>query len=509
MVWDLEAYSYLDADCPDTVNPSLWPQAQLCAKDGLFEVTDGIYQVRGMDLSNMTIIEGERGVIVIDPLISAETAAASIALYRKNRGDRPVTGVIYTHSHVDHFGGVKGVLPDGTGDVPILAPQGFLEHAVSENVYAGVAMNRRAAYMYGANLAKSPAGQVSTGLGIATSAGSVGLVAPTTDITRTGQEETIDGVRIIFQLTPGTEAPAEMNFYFPAHRALCMAENATHNLHNLLTLRGALVRGPRVWARYLDEAIELYGTDTDVAFASHHWPTWGTEHIVRFLSQQRDLYAYLHDQTLRMLNNGATGPEIAEDIQLPPTLEAAWHTHGYYGRSATTSRPSTSGTWAGSTGTRPPCGSTPRRRPPPGTSKSSAASRPCWTKPSPTPRPVTCGSPPNCSSTPCSPTPATPPPWRRWPPSTSGSATGPRTPPGADTGTDVRLTLSNGALIQTMNPKTRTAADLTLSLTKPQLLGLLAGHGLKGIEQKGEPATLSRLLALLDTPDPAFPIVTP
>ena len=331
VVWDLTAYSYLDADCPDTVNPSLWRQGQLCAKHGLFQVTDGIYQVRGMDISNMTIIEGDTGVIVIDPLISAETAAASIALYRKNRGDRPVTGVIYTHSHADHFGGVQGVLPDGAGDVPILAPQGFMEHAVSENVYAGGAMNRRAAYMYGAMLDPSPVGQVSTGLGIATSSGSLGLIPPTVDVTRTGQEETIDGVRIVFQITPGTEAPAEMNFYFPAQRALCMAENATHNLHNLLTLRGALVRDPRSWARYLNEAIEMFGAGTDVAFASHHWPTWGTGNVTRYLSQQRDLYAYLHDQTLRMLNNGSTGMEAAEDMQLPPALENAWHARGYYG----------------------------------------------------------------------------------------------------------------------------------------------------------------------------------
>ena len=287
------------------MHPSLWRQAQLCAKQGLYLVTDGIYQVRGFDLSNMTLVEGDTGVIVIDPLISAECAAAALALYRKNRGDRPVTGVIYTHSHGDHFGGVKGVLPDGAAGVPILAPDGFMDHAVSENVYAGVAMNRRAAFMYGAVLERSAAGQVSTGLGIATSSGAIGLIAPTVDITGTGQQETVDGVRIVFQITPGTEAPSEMNFHFPDLRALCMAENATHNLHNLLTLRGALVRDPRVWSRYLNEAIELFAEDTEMAFASHHWPTWGREHIVKFLTEQRDLYAYLHDQTLRMLNNGA------------------------------------------------------------------------------------------------------------------------------------------------------------------------------------------------------------
>ncbi|MEV0074587.1 MBL fold metallo-hydrolase [Amycolatopsis sp. NPDC050768] len=273
-VFDLRPYAYLDGDCPDTVNPSLWRQAQLCRTNGLYEVTTGIYQVRGFDISNMTIVEGGRGVIVIDPLISEECAAAAIALYRAHRGDRPVTAVIYTHSHADHFGGVLGVLPGGAGDVPILDPAGFLEDAVAENVYAGTAMSRRATYMYGITLDVSTTGQVSGGLGIATSTGRLGLLAPTVDITATGQEEVLDGVRVVFQLTPGTEAPAEMNFHFPDHRALCLAENATHNLHNLLTLRGALVRDPRVWAHYLDEAIELFGAATDVAFASHHWPTW-------------------------------------------------------------------------------------------------------------------------------------------------------------------------------------------------------------------------------------------
>lgn len=333
MVWDLDAYGFLGDDCPDTANPSLWRQSRLCARHGLFEVTEGIYQIRGFDLSNMTVVEGERGVLVIDPLISAETAAAALALYRQHRGDRPVTGVLYTHSHVDHFGGARGVVgeEDLRGGVPVLAPEGFLEHAVSENVYAGTAMGRRAAYMYGAALPKGPRGQIGTGLGQTTSTGTVGLVPPTVDITRTGQTETVDGIRMVFQLTPGTEAPAELNIHFPDRSALCMAENATHNLHNLLTLRGAVVRDPRVWAVYLTEAINLYCGATDVAFASHHWPTWGRECIIGYLSEQRDLYAYLHDQTLRMLNQGMTGLEIAEQMQLPPALERAWHTHGYYG----------------------------------------------------------------------------------------------------------------------------------------------------------------------------------
>lgn len=332
-VWDLNAYDFLDQDCPDTANASLWRQSRLVARHGLFEVVEGIYQVRGFDLSNMTIVEGDRGVLVIDPLISAETAAAALALYRRHRGERPVTGVLYTHSHVDHFGGVKGVVSqeDVDGGVPVIAPEGFLEHAVSENVYAGTAMGRRAAYMYGAALPAGERGRIGTGLGQSTSTGAVGLIPPTLDVTRTGQEETVDGIRMVFHLTPGTEAPAELNIHFPGHAALCMAENATHNLHNLLTLRGAQVRNPHVWAHYLTEAIQLFADRVEVAFASHHWPAWGRERVLAFLSEQRDLYAYLHDQTLRMLNQGLTPLEIAETIQMPPALERAWHTHGYYG----------------------------------------------------------------------------------------------------------------------------------------------------------------------------------
>jgi alkyl sulfatase BDS1-like metallo-beta-lactamase superfamily hydrolase len=334
VVWDNESYAFLQGDAPDSVNPSLWRQSQLVAMDGLFEVVEGIYQVRGLDLSNITFVEGDAGVVVIDPLISTETAAAALALYRRHRGDRPVTGVIYTHSHVDHFGGVKGVTSQAdvdAGRVPVLAPQGLVRHAVIENVYAGTAMGRRAGYMYGAALARGPRGQVGAGLGQTTSTGTVTLIAPTVDITRTGQEEVVDGVRIVFQMAPGTEAPAEMHFYFPDRRALCLAENATHNLHNLLTLRGAVVRDPHAWSGYLTEALELFGGEAEVAFASHHWPTWGNDRVVEFLSLQRDLYGYLHDQTLRLLNQGLTGPEIAEQIELPPALEDAWHTHGYYG----------------------------------------------------------------------------------------------------------------------------------------------------------------------------------
>jgi len=331
VVYDADAFTRTTAgDCPDTVHPSLWRQSQLTAIQGLFEVTEGIYQLRGIELSNVTVVEGDTGVIVIDPAVSAEVSAAGLALYRNHRGDRPVTAVIYTHSHIDHFGGVLGVVDAGT-DVPIVAPRHFLEHAVSENVYAGVAMLRRGVYHTGAGLAVSATGQVGVGLGSGTSTGTVGLLAPTLDITHTGQQETLDGVRIVFQLTPGTEAPAEMNFCFPERRALCLAENVTHNLHNLLTLRGAEVRDARSWSRYIAEAIEMFGGGIDVAFASHHWPTWGADNVLRLMTQQRDLYAYLHDQTLRLLNQGYVGSEIAEMIEIPPALEAAWPAHGYYG----------------------------------------------------------------------------------------------------------------------------------------------------------------------------------
>ncbi|MEU9122588.1 alkyl sulfatase dimerization domain-containing protein [Streptomyces sp. NPDC048506] len=331
VVWDAEAYGFLAQNCPDTANESLWRQGRLVSHQGLYEVTDGIYQARGLDLSNMTMVEGDHGVIVIDPLISAETAAAALELYRKYRGDRPVTGLIYTHSHADHFGGARGVLPHGHQPVPVLAPAGFLGHAVSENVYVGTAMTRRAVYMYGAELPKGPEGQIGCGLGATHSTGTLSLIPPTVGITSTGQEEILDGVRIVFQLTPGTEAPAEMNFCFPAHQALCLAENATHTMHNILTLRGAVVRDTRAWSHYLGEALALFADEVEVAFASHHWPTWGKDRIKALLANQRDLYAYLHDQTLRLINEGCTGAEIAEELRLPPGLERVWANRGYYG----------------------------------------------------------------------------------------------------------------------------------------------------------------------------------
>ncbi|HZJ26188.1 MAG TPA: alkyl sulfatase dimerization domain-containing protein [Acidimicrobiia bacterium] len=333
VVWDMASYEFLDEDqAPDTVHPSLWRQARLNLSHGLFEVADGCYQVRGYDLSNMTIIEGDTGVVVIDPLVSTECAAAAFDLYCTHRGRRPIRALIYTHSHVDHFGGAAGVLdPADAGRIPVIAPEGFLAHAVAENVLVGNAMARRAQYMYGALLPRGPRGQVDAGLGKTVSTGTVSLIPPTVSVTHTGQRIEADGVEMVFQLTPGSEAPAEMNFYFPQRRMLCAAENTSHNMHNIVTLRGALVRDALVWSKYLEETIELFADRTDVLFAQHHWPTWGTGDVGEFLGLQRDLYRYLHDQTVRMLNRGLTGTEIAETFELPEALSAAWHCRGYYG----------------------------------------------------------------------------------------------------------------------------------------------------------------------------------
>lgn len=333
VVWDNEAYNFLlNTPCPKTASPKLWRQAQLVSKQGLFEVVEGIYQIRGFDLSNMTVIEGKQGIVVVDPLTSAECAKAALELYRKNRGNKPVLGMIYTHSHGDHFGGAEGIVSRSEATkIPILAPFGFLEHAVSENIYAGNAMACRASYMYGDQLLKGPEGQISAGLGATLSSGTVTLIPPTGDVTHTGQVEVIDGIEFLFQVTPGTEAPSEMNFYLPQWRTLCVAENATQCLHNIGTLRGAAIRDALAWSSYLDETIILFAEKSDVVFASHHWPTWEKEAVVTYLTEQRDLYAFLHDQTLRLMNDGLTGVEIAENFQLPPKLSTAWHTQGFYG----------------------------------------------------------------------------------------------------------------------------------------------------------------------------------
>lgn len=334
--WDMSKYSFItqDGQAPDTVNPSLWRMAQLNNLHGLFKVTDRVYQVRGYDLSVISFIQGETGWIVIDPCISTESAKAALDLASKHLGAKPVVAVIYTHSHVDHFGGVKGVVSDEdvkAGKVKIIAPEGFVGHAISENLLAGNGMIRRATYMYGGLLPKSPKGQVDAGLGKTTSAGTVTLIAPTEEIKKTAQEMTVDGVKMVFQMTPGTEAPAEMNFYFPQFKALMMAENAAAVLHNTLTPRGALVRDPLIWAHYLDESVKLFGDKAEVMFTSHHWPRWGRERMTDHLKKQRDLYKYLNDQTLRLINQGYTLLEVGEMVKLPKSLAQHWGNREYYG----------------------------------------------------------------------------------------------------------------------------------------------------------------------------------
>ena len=334
ITWDLSKSDFVHGPCPDTVNPSLWRQAGFNAQHGLYEVIDGFYQVRGFDTSTVTFIRGDEGWVVIDPLTTTETARAAFDLVTEQLGERPVTAVIYTHSHVDHFGGILGVIDQehlDSGEVPIVAPEGFVREAVAENLLAGPAMGRRAMYQFGMLLEWSEHGHVDQGLGKGVPTGSSALVPPTIEITKTGQELVLDGVRVEFQLTPESEAPAEMHFYFPDHRALCMAENCTGTMHNVLTLRGALVRDTLMWSRYIDEAMDRWGDVSDVVFASHGWPHWGTEAVIGYLTRQRDLYRWLHDQSMRLINLGHSPNEISAQIDLPPGLWADYHCHGYYG----------------------------------------------------------------------------------------------------------------------------------------------------------------------------------
>lgn len=337
VVWDLEAYKkYISADkpAPDSVNPSLWRNAQLNMQYGLFKVSEKIYQVRGYDITNITFIQGKTGWIVFDPLLSAETSKAAFDLVTQHLGKKPIVAVVYSHSHVDHYGGVRGIIDERdvrAKKVKIIAPEHFSEHAISENVIAGNVMSRRAIYMYGAMLPRNAQGGVNGGLGQTTSTGTATLILPTDIIKKTGQAMTVDGVKMVFQMTPGTEAPAEMNTWFPELKALWTAENATNTMHNILTLRGAQVRDALKWAGYLNETIALYGNKVEVKFQSHHWPMWENTKIVEYIKKQRDLYKYIHDQSVNLMNKGYTGPEIAEMIKLPPELDQQWYNRGYYG----------------------------------------------------------------------------------------------------------------------------------------------------------------------------------
>ncbi len=333
VVYDFNAYDFMQGPAPETANPLLWRQGQLNAIHGLFEVTDGIYQVRGYDLSNITFIRGETGWIVVDPLITKEVAAKALELVERELGKRPIVAVFYTHPHIDHYGGVRGIISDEdvANGTMVVAPEGFVREAVSENILAGNAMARRATYMFGSLLPRSPEGQIGVGLGPGISTGSAGMIPPTHTIDHTGQKMTIDGIDFEFLLSFDAEAPSEFMFYMPQFRAFGQAEMINKTLHNLYTLRGAKVRDGLGWSKYIDEVIYTYGDRTDVSFGSHHWPTWGNEEILGFWSSQRDLYRYLHDQTLRLANLGYTINEIPELITLPEGIATRFANRGYYG----------------------------------------------------------------------------------------------------------------------------------------------------------------------------------
>jgi alkyl sulfatase BDS1-like metallo-beta-lactamase superfamily hydrolase len=336
MIWNPQQYAFItEGDkAPDTVNPSLWRQAQLINMAGLFQVADGLYQIRNLDLSNMTIIEGKEGITVVDPLVSAETAKVGMDLYFKHRGGKPVKAVIYTHSHVDHYGGVRGVIDEAdvkAGRVKVFAPEGFLEAAVAENVMAGNVMSRRASYMYGNLLPADAKGQVGAGLGTTTSAGTVTLIPPTDTISKTGEKQVIDGLTYEFLMAPGSEAPAEMLWFIEDMKAISAAEDITHTLHNTYSLRGAKIREPLPWSKYINQALTMWGSKAEVIFAQHHWPTWGNAAVVALMKSQRDLYRYINDETLRLANLGYTRDEIAEQFTLPDGLAKTWANRGYYG----------------------------------------------------------------------------------------------------------------------------------------------------------------------------------
>jgi alkyl sulfatase BDS1-like metallo-beta-lactamase superfamily hydrolase len=335
VLWNLGEYAFIDGElAPSTVNPSLWRMARLNLANGLFKVTDRLYQLRGFDIANMTVIEGDSGLILIDPLTTAEVSRAALELYYAHRPHKPVVAVIYTHSHVDHYGGVRGVVDEAdvkAGKARVIAPAGFMEAISGENVLAGPPMSRRAQFQFGTMLPRGARGQVDAGLGKSVARGTPGLIAPTQSIEKAVETHTIDGIEIVFQLAPETEAPAEMHMFYPQLGVLNMAENACPLLHNFIPLRGAVARDPRIWAKYIGDAIAMYGLKTKVLIGQHHWPTWDTAKIIDYLEAQRDLYKHIHDQTLRYMNRGWRPAEIAEVIDLPPGLAERWSVRGYYG----------------------------------------------------------------------------------------------------------------------------------------------------------------------------------
>ena len=332
VVWDPSQYAFEQGDAPDSVNPSLWRQAQLNNHHGLYQVSERVYQVRGYDLANMSIIVGESGWILVDPLTSRETATAALEMARKQLGAAPIRAVILTHSPIDHFGGVQAVVSpeDVTQGVKIIAPLHMIEAATSENVLAGIAMGRRANFMYGFGLERGARGHVGSGLGKGPARGRFGILPPTDIVDHTGQEMVLDGVRFVFTYAPGSEAPAELTFYLPEWKIYCGAEIVSHNMHNLYTLRGAKVRNPLDWSGYIQDVIHRF-PEVETLFASHHWPTWGNERVTDFLKKQRDLYKFIHDQTLRLVNEGYTPREIAETLEMPASLARFFPNRGYYG----------------------------------------------------------------------------------------------------------------------------------------------------------------------------------
>ena len=337
-VWDMDAYKFmqftgLSGGSPASINPSLWRQANLNNIHGLFKVSEGIYQLRGFDLANMTLIEGDSGWIVVDPLTAKETAKQAFDFAQKHLGKKPISAILFTHSHLDHFGGALGIVTAEQvkqQGIRVIAPEGFMEEATSENIIAGTAMSRRSMYMYGKRLARTERGHIGSGLGKGPAFGSFGILAPTETVNHQTTVLNVDGVNIEFQFTPGSEAPAEFTFYLPDHNAFCGAEVVSRNMHNLYTLRGAKVRDALKWSGYIEQARNRFAA-ADIYFGSHHWPMWGQDNIQDFLKLQRDSYKYIHDQSVRLLNGGATPSEVAEEIVLPESLRTSFPNRGYYG----------------------------------------------------------------------------------------------------------------------------------------------------------------------------------